>query len=441
MPRTRIHSPKQQQAVKSEFPITALITGIQWGKTTSGSLWLRRRVTKFIDKPGANFIVTAPTYKIMEQSTLPAFKKEFDGFGEFSSAKAAFEIHSGYGERNQKIFFRTATDPDSIVGITDVEGIWGDEAGKYPLYFWENMQARAAFRNCPIMLTTSPYSMNWIYKDIMKPVKAGHRKDVLLIQASSDENPFFPKDVFEQRKLTMDPRRFNMMYNGNFDKMQGLVYDCFDDHENQCDAFKLPDGTKYYGGIDWGHTEPFVIKVRAVTPGGQHYGVSEFYKSGLTPSDIVAIAKQKKDVFNIKQFYCGPDQPGLIEELNRNKVSAIAASNDVARGVGLHYELLRSRRLKYFRNQNPHTIDELETYHYPEPKDLKPDEAAKDMKPVGQNDHALDADRYVTISTYTLGQEKHGARVPEDNRTQETNQQRIQRLMKRKVSGQTESWE
>lgn len=440
MPKTKIHSLKQQQAVRSDAQITALITGIQWGKTTTGSLWIRRLISEYMNTPDANFIVTTPTYKILEQSTLPAFKKELEGFGEYIGGKAVFEIDSGFGARNPRVYFRTATEPDSVVGITNVYGIWADEAGKYSLYFWENIQGRAAFKNAPIFLTTSPYSMNWIWKDLIKPIKEGKRADVSLIQASSHENPYFPKEVYESRKKTMDQRRFNMMYNGVFDKMQGLVYDCFDDKENQCEPFKLPDGTKYYAGVDWGFTEPFVIKVRAVTPGGQHYGISEFYKSGLTPSDIIAVCKQKRDVFGIRQFYCGPDQPGLIEELARNKVPAVAANNDVTRGVGLHYELLKSRRLKYFRNANPYTLDEIDSYHYPEPKDLGPDDHAKDQKPVGQNDHSLDADRYVTIETYGLTRH-HSVKLPEDKKDQESNQQRIQRLMKRKASGQSENWD
>lgn len=45
----------------------------------------------------------------------------------------AFRMHGG-----GTCWFRTETDPDSIVGIPRVRHIWGDEAGKYRLYFWEN---------------------------------------------------------------------------------------------------------------------------------------------------------------------------------------------------------------------------------------------------------------------------------------------------------------
>lgn len=428
------HSEKQESAFFSEKKITACITGIQWGKTTAGAVWLRNRIFDNLQS-GVSFLVTAPTYKILEQSTLPAFMKIMEGYGRFNQQKASFQVNGG-----GIVYFRTSKEPDSIVGMTNVQGIWCDEAGKYPLYFWENIQGRASFKDCPIMITTSPYSMNWIYKEIFKPAKTGRREDILLIQASSIDNPFFPKEVFKRKKETMDPRRFNMMYCGDFDKMQGLVYDCFDDHENQCEPIKLPNGTKYYAGVDWGYTDPFVLKVRAITPEGQHFGVSEFYKSGLTITDIIPIAKQKKQTFGIQTFWCGPDQPGYIEEFNRNGLSALPANNDIRRGVDLHYELIKTRRLKYFKGLNPNTLDEMETYHYPEPEDLGPDDKSKEQNPVGQNDHAMDADRYCTMMTYRSGL-KLVPKTPIDGTNKpQTEAERIKLRMKKKGQDQSETW-
>lgn len=372
----------------------------------------------------------------------------FAPYGTYTSQKAEFEIECGLGQQNPKIYLRTAKEPDSIIGITKVKGIWGDEAGKYPLYFWENLQGRSAFKDCPIMLTTSPYSLNWIYKELIKPSRQGKRDDVLIIQASSNENPYFPQKSYENLKKTMDPRRFKMMYDGVFDRMQGLVYDCFDETENQCEPVKLPDGTRYYAGVDFGFTDPFVVKVRAITPKGDHFSVSEFCKPGLTPSEVIDVCKQKQQVYSIKQFYCDPSQPGLIEEINRRfakdsiKSGAVGADNDIARGIGLHYELIKTRRLKFFTGQNPHTLDEIEVYHYPEPKDLGPDDDGKDENPVDANNHCNDADRYVTISTFNLTG-MNQPRVPIDlaaKSPQESNQARIRRLMRRRNTSQTEDF-
>jgi PBSX family phage terminase large subunit len=392
-----------------------------------------------------NFLIVAPTYKILQQSTLPAFLKLMDGYGEYSKADAVFKVHGG-----GTVYFRTATDPDSIVGITNVRAVWGDEAGLFTLYFWENMRARAAFREAPITLTTSPYTLNWLYKEIIRPKSKDPkaRPDCELVQAASWENPFMPMSVIEEARLSMDPRRFNALFGGLWERMSGLVYDCFDEDENQCDQVSLPGGSRVVGGIDWGYTEPFVLKIRGITVEGFQFGLDEFYRSGMTIMDIEAIVLKLCQIYNIEVIYCGPDQPASIEHLNRAlhkaglRARCVPADNDVRTGIDRHYELLKTRRLKYVRGKNRYTLDEIDTYHYPEPKDLKPDQNIRDQSPVQQNDHALDADRYISIMTY------HGAkrlvpRVPADPSPDKVEDQfkRIERL-KRPIrsGGRSEDW-
>ena len=199
-----------------------------------------------------------------------------------------------------------------------------------------------------------------------------------------------------------------MMYGGQFGRMEGLVYKCWDDNKNLIQPIKLPNGTKFIGGVDWGFVDPFVIKVRAITPGGMHYGVSEFYKSGLTPTEQILAAQHKMQTWGVKLFYADPSEPGLIEDFCRNGVPTVGADNDIARGVGLHYELIALRKYKEFIGACPHSCDERDMYHYPEPKDLKPDQnpRKKDKIPVDQNNHGMDVDRYQTIETYKTTKKK-----------------------------------
>lgn len=382
------HSQKQQDALFSKSPITLLLTGIQFGKTTVGAMWMKIMMAHH-PKREDNFIITAPNYKIMQQSTLPAFLRTMEGLGVYHKADSIFKLYYG-----GICYLRTNTEPDSIVGITNVRGIWGDEAGKYSLYFWENMQARASFRSCPIFLTTTPYTTNWVYKELLRPVKEGKRDDCVVIQASSDENPYFPKDEFKRRKLSMDPRRFAALYLGEFEKMHGLVYDCFDDQVHSINPIDLPTGTKFYAGVDWGYTDPFVLNVRAITPNGHHFLVSEFYKTGMTVYDMVLIAKQKQSIYDIKTFYCDPSQPGHIEEFSRNGIPSIGADNDIRRGIDVHYYLIKTNKYHVFKTA-VHTIDEYSTYHYPEPSELRPDQDAKEQKPVGQDDHCFSGDTLI----------------------------------------------
>jgi PBSX family phage terminase large subunit len=414
----------QSPALQSSHPITLLATGIQFGKTTVGALWMKIQMHTHTSSDD-NFLVVAPTYKILQQSTLPPILRYLDGYGTYQRQDQVFTFHKG-----GNCYFRTGTDPDSIVGITNVRAVYGDEAGLYSLYFWENIQARAAFKNAPILLTTSPYSLNWVFKELIRPKLKSHdaRPDVLYLKARSIDNPYFPKEYYERMSLTMDERRFRAMFGGEWEKMDGLVYKCFDEDENSCQPFELPIGTKYYAGVDWGTTAPFVFVVRAITPNGDHFQISEVYKTGLGITDMVAVAKQKMQRYPIQQIFCDPSGKAHILEFNRAGLPATEANNDIKVGIDLHYELLRTRRYKLFRGDNRHTIDEYETYHYPSEKELKEDTNVEDSKPVKQDDHAMDANRYITMGTFTGTHRKLAEIVRPDEDRKLTIEERMARI-------------
>lgn len=430
------HSQKQFDAIDSDADITVIGTGIQWGKTLSGSLWMKRQCLTYTDKAD-NFLVTSPTYKTLQQSTLPPLLEALKGWGTYNKTDAHFRLHTG-----ANLWIRTGTEPDSVVGIPNVRAIWGDEAGKYSLYFHENIEARAAPKDARILYTTSPYSLNWLWKDLIKPHMDGLRPDVRYIKANSSENPYFNKEVYEKRRQTMDPRRFAMLYGGEFGRMSGLVYDCWSDSENTVSPFELPTGTKYFGGIDWGYfPDPFVMKIRAITPDGRHYGINEYVRTQMGIMDIVALLKQKRQLFPIIRFYCDPSNPGHIAELNKNGIPAEGADNSIRTGIDLHYELIKIRKYKEFTGHCPHSNSERESYHYPEPKDLKPDQASKELLPVDQDNHTMDVDRYLTMMTYR-SQIKTAPKSPEDAPKLKPRDQieRLQSLKKRKSSRGHETW-
>jgi PBSX family phage terminase large subunit len=438
MPDFELHTAKQEQAFWSEKKIILVASGIQWGKTTVGGLkmkwWMHHHT-----RPTDNFIVTAPTYKIMQQATLPGFLHLMRGYGKYHKADGVFEMHGG-----GNCWLRTATDPDSIVGITNVRGVWGDEAGKYPLYFWENMQARASIKKCQIILTTSPYSINWVFKELIRPTRKGLRDDVELIQARSDENPYFPADEYQRKKETMDPRRFNMIYGGQFDRMEGLVYDCFREDRHVMPACELLPGTKYVAGIDWGYTNPFALVVIACEPNGRYYIVDEHYETHLTAKDMVDVVRRKKKLWNIERLYCDPSSPANIEEFNRAKLSAIPADNDIRKGVDRVYELFRQDRLFIFDGAARNLVDELENYHYPEDPDINPNRDVKELVPVAQYNHAADALRYVVTALFHTGAHRKSVKSHQESQTRVVDLDKpvrdIEKLKKLPRAAKHEQW-
>jgi PBSX family phage terminase large subunit len=416
------HTTKQDTAIFSKKKIIINATGIQWGKTRTGAWRTKMAMHRFIH-PEDSFIVAAPTYKIMQQATLPAFLQIMRGFGEYSKGDAVFRMHNG-----GTCYMRTATDPDSVVGITNCRHIWGDEAGLFPLYFHENLQARASFKKAPICYTTSPYSLNWIYTDYIRVIHKIHKKiargapldeveqqlldDVELVQATSKENPYFPDDEYDRKKATMDPRRFNMVYGGEFNRIEGLVYDCFREETHIVAPETLPKGTYYMAGVDWGYTNPACIVVIAVTPDGSFIVVNEFYKTQQTIGEMVTAAKGLTRIYGIKRFYCDPSSPANIVEFNKEKLTAIPADNEIRAGIDSVYETIKDDKLRVFSGRAPNLLDELATYHYPSDPDINADKDIKEMLPVKQYEHSMDAMRYLIYSLKKSGLKTRQAVVP-----------------------------
>jgi PBSX family phage terminase large subunit len=334
-----------------------------------------------------NIIITAPTYKTIAQATLPKFLQVWGKFGDYRKGDQTFIFHSGI-----TAYIRSLNEPNAIEGITDVRRIWLDEGGLISRYAWENVMGRAAFLSAQIMITTTPYSLNWLY-EMWQQWKKGARDDVEFISFRSIDNPHFPSKEYERQKTLLDPRRFAMKYDGEFGKMEGLVYEDLP----LCKACELPAGTRYFAGVDWGFTDPFVITIRAYTPDGIHYRVGEFFKSQMTMSEIVEVCKARRQLFDIEMFICDPSRPDSILELNRAGLPATGGQNDIRLGIDKQIELMRTNKWFLFEHENPYGKDEYNTYHYPEPKDRKIDDDSKDQLPVDANNHGCDADRYATM--------------------------------------------
>lgn len=357
--------------------------------------------------PEDNFIVAAPNYKILSQATLPKLKKFVGRLGTYNKVDAEYKLKTG-----STIFVRTSTNPESMEGITNVRHIWGDEAGLFSMYFFENMMGRAAFREASIDLTTTPYAMNWLC-GMVGEHRDGKRDDMEVTELRSIDSPYFPKKEYERQKRLLDSRRFKMKYMGVFGEMEGLVYDII----NVCNPTALPQGTRFYAGVDWGYIDPFALMILAVTPDGKIFLVDEFVKTHQTIDDMIRVAKQKKALYGIKHFYCDPSEPGYIDSFCREGLPASGAENDIRLGIDLMYSQIKSENFWVFGEFCPHFLSERSMYHYPEQKDKKPDEPqrAKDVIPVDRDNHTMDATRYGLVSILGVTGEKREVIVPGQN--------------------------
>jgi PBSX family phage terminase large subunit len=375
--------PFQERALLSNKRFIAMVAGIQSGKTTTGAYWKIGQVRKY---PRDNHLICADTYKRLEQSTLIKFFEIFPrSWGEHKAQKQLIELNEG-----GIIFFRSLDDPDAIEGIPDVRSAWMDEGGKANRKAWVNFQGRLARLQGQGLITTTPYAFNWLFNDFYKRWLRGE-PDYDVIQFESIANPSFPKAEFERLKGELSEAEFKRKYCGNFARMEGLVY------ELQTEAIVESieaQGLTYYGGIDWGFTNPCALVVVGVDSDINIAQVDEYYQTKKTTPELIEAAKKLQAKYGIKLWYADPEDPEKIAQFNKAGLRTIAAKNEWELGRDALTKVLRAPgRYKIVRKDCPNTLEEFETHHYPEGTDEKGEKEA----PIDANNHALSALRYIVV--------------------------------------------
>lgn len=230
-----------------------------------------------------------------------------------------------------------------------------------------------------------------------------------------------------------------MIFGGQFEKAEGLVYDCWSDESCIVDHFTFPPNTKFEGAIDWGYTDPAVITVRAIV-GDCHYQIAEFYKTRQQIEQISDACYQFMSQWPIKYFKCDPSRPDYITKLCSFGIPSVPANNDIRLGIDAHYDLIKNGKYFIIRGSSPNTVSEYEMYHYPDPKDLKPDQNSKDELPVDQFNHSMDCQRYISID-YSLPKKAKRVSIDHTNRYNrplipiDTDRERLLRPKKRIYTG------
>ena len=353
-----------------------------------GSVWI---VNEAESVGWSDFIIVAPTYKILQQSTL---KKFFDmiprGYGTYNKADSTFVTKTG------KIFYlRSAEHPESIEGIT-AGAIWADEAGLMKPDAWLFMQRRVSRTEGRILMTFTPKALNWIYYELYQPwlkaEKEGGHSDIEFIQFRSVDSPYFPKDEYERAKRTMSDHQFRLSYAGEFAKAEGLVYPEFGVN-NVCDDFAIPKEWRKGGGIDFGYVNPFVALEGALSPDDVLYIYKCHYKDRWT-------LRQHSEKLNPDiTYYYDPSGRQEAEELISMGFDLQPAENDVDLGINkVNARILglssddRTIRLKVFRSciELP---EEIGLYQYEKNQTT----GVWKNRPLKANDHSMDALRYLVM--------------------------------------------
>jgi phage terminase large subunit len=381
----------QSQIMKSIEKFVAAIAGTGGGKTFVGPPWLMQEVEKYDQ---STYMIVSPTYKMLTGACMETTFEYLD------ITNTSFEYRDNAKEilfpTGGKILLRSADAPDSLEG-NHCKAIWLDEAGQMAWKVWRNIQARVGTLNGRVLITTTPYAQNWLYRDFYKHWKNG-LKDYLVVQFPTWANEKYPREEIARAKATLDADTFDMRYRGLFRKREGIIYKDFIEERDTVPEKTIPSDWLRLAGIDWGYNDPFVFLDIAVdTRNEMIYIVNEYYKRGQT-SEIHAYNISQMIDPDVKYItYYDPSGAQNVQDLRRElhrigikNIFLNPGDNELMGGVEYLMSLFRKGKIKVVAKNCPNFIEEISMYSWEGGKDGG---NYKDL-PRDEDNHTMDAMRY-----------------------------------------------
>ena len=230
---------------------------------------------------------------------------------------------------------------------------------------------------------------------ISTPKGFNHFYDLYNMQSKDDDyksfhfttydNPHIPFDEIEKAKKEITDDRFAQEYMADFRKVEGLVYKGFDRDRHLYTNEAVMESDRLVG-IDWGWTNPSAIYLVQKDRDRNYWISQEFYKTQKSTSEIIEYTRSLRP----NKVYPDPAEPDRLEEARRAGLNVREVSKDIEAGIACMQDLFKENRI-HIHTSCLHLIEELETYSYP---DKKPDKNSPEL-PIDENNHALDAIRYV----------------------------------------------
>lgn len=301
-----------------------------------------------------------------------------------------FYVFGGKDERSQ----------DLIQGIT-LAGLFCDEVALMPESFVSQATGRCSVDGSKFWFNCNPAGpYHWFKVEWIDKIKA---KNLLYLHFTMDDNLSLSEKVKE---------RYRRMYSGVFFKRfilglwvmaEGIIYDMFNEDRHKVTT-EDRNYTQFYISIDYGTQNPTTFGLWGQF-GGKWYKVKEYHYDGR------ASGKQKTDEeyhddlvgfagkHDIRAVIVDPSAASFIATIEKhNRFYVMHALNSVIDGIRNMATALNQELIAY-NDCCLETFREFFSYIW----DEKATQRGED-KPVKQNDHHMDGDRYF-INTVLFEQE------------------------------------
>jgi PBSX family phage terminase large subunit len=374
------------------------------GKTITVDYRWERFVREYPD-PSANFLLVGKTERTLKRNVIDPLIEMFGPAVINTTGMVGRGEIKIWGKRCYLVGANDAKAESKIRGLT-LAGAYCDEMTLYPEDFFQMLITRLREPGAKLFGTTNPDNPNhWLkvnYIDKKNP-------DTKVFKLTIDDNPYLDQAYVKHIKSTFTGLYYRRYILGEWCLAEGAIYDMFDEkvHVVSNAPFPLDSRTKWYVGIDYGTNNPTSFLMIGIN-NGIAYCVKEYYFDSLKAKRQKTDEEYSQDLKTfigsqkIYQIIIDPSAASFKLLLKRQGYFVRDADHEVINGIRTVGTLLGTR--KYYINHacNNH-ISEFSGYVW----DEKSVERGED-KPKKENDHTLDACRYVLHTVLGSG---HGMKV------------------------------
>ena len=394
--------PAQQIIVRDNHRFRIVNAGRRFGKTV---LAVEELVYGAVNNDGGNVAYVAPTYGQAREISWELLKKRVQDVENpiINETRLEMVIPNKFG----------TTSKIALKGWESVESLRGqaydflvlDEVAMYRNFtseWQEVIRPTLTDRRGKVLFISTPKGFNFWYDLYGMEAKDSDYKS---FHFTTYDNPFIPKDEIDKQKQELTEDRFSQEINADFRKTEGLVYKEFD-RAKHIYTDEVFNKVSYFAGIDSGFTNPTAVIFINKDTDNKFYVSREWYKTGKTDEEVAEFVSGCG--FNC--VYPDPEAPAFIESLRKRGVNTrevVKGKDSIRNGISIIRELFKQNRL-FIHSSCENLIWELETYSYPDKKDMHNEEE----NPIKENDHALDALRYALSMQVAQSDAKANIFVP-----------------------------
>ena len=316
--------PHQMKMIYSKSTFPALVSGFGGGKSET---MVMKALKQMFEIENAQIAIYEPTVDLIKKIMYPRFEEILGNAGityKLNKSEGIIDIPN-----IGTVLFRSLENPDRIIGyevhhshVDELDTLEADKAAEA----WQKLLARNRKRIVPrngkqistkntASVYTTPEGFRFVYKRWKKEAPDGYE----LIQASTYDNPFLPKDYIKNLEESYPKELISAYLNGEFVNLEsGTVYPNYDQILNHAPDHIRHDNETLHIGID------FNVNHMSATVGVKRFDKLLILDEITNIRDTPAMIDEIKDRYDTgRRIIVYPDASG------RSSKSVDASKSDI----------------------------------------------------------------------------------------------------------------